>query len=345
MMYKTFRPLIYQLTPEQAHHTTITMLQLAGWFSPATALVRAMYRAKNKGPEVECMGLRFPNPVGMAAGYDKDGLGWRGLAALGFGHIEVGTVTPKAQPGNPLPRVFRLVEDEAVINRMGFPNKGADFLENRIKHARGNGFVVGVNIGKNKLTPNESALDDYLYLTRKFYPVADYLAVNVSSPNTPGLRELQTKKALEDLLGPLSAEITAAGQATGRTVPMVVKLAPDMTDEELDGALEAIMNTGIDGVIISNTTIGRPHLHSHMAYEIGGLSGKPLKTLNTEMIRKVVERTRGELPVIASGGIITPQDAQEKIDAGASLVQVYTGLIYTGPELVKDILNFCLKIK
>jgi dihydroorotate dehydrogenase len=342
-MYKMFRPLIYKLTPEQAHHTTIWMLQLAGWFSPATALVRAMYRAKNKGPQVDCMGLRFPNPVGMAAGYDKDGLGWRGLAALGFGHIEVGTVTPKAQPGNPKPRVFRLVEDEAVINRMGFPNNGADFLARKIEHARGKGFIVGVNIGKNKVTPNESALDDYLSLTRKFYPLADYLAINVSSPNTPGLRELQTKKALMELLEPLNAEIIAAGHATGRNVPMVVKLAPDMTDEELDGALEAVVSSGMDGVIISNPTISRPNLHSSMTNEIGGLSGKPLKTLNTEMIHKVIDRTGGKLPVIASGGIITPRDAQEKIDAGASLVQVYTGLIYTGPELVRDILNFGLK--
>ncbi|NMB55275.1 MAG: quinone-dependent dihydroorotate dehydrogenase [Leptolinea sp.] len=342
-MYKTFRPLIYKLTPEQAHHTTIWMLQMAGWFSPATALVRAMYRARKNGPSVECMGLNFPNPVGMAAGYDKDGLGWRGLAALGFGHIEVGTITPKAQPGNPKPRVFRLVEDEGVINRMGFPNNGADFLAGKIKHARGNGFILGVNIGKNKITPNESAIDDYLLLTRKFAPLADYLAINVSSPNTPGLRELQSRKALQDLLQPLSAEIATAGHAIGRKVPMVVKLAPDMTDEELDGALDVIMSCGMDGVIISNTTTQRPQLRSSLANETGGLSGRPLKDLNTAMVRKVVTRTAGKLPVIASGGIIEPQDAQEKIDAGASLVQVYTGLIYTGPELVRDILNYGLK--
>jgi dihydroorotate dehydrogenase len=344
-MYKTFRPLIYQLTPEQAHHTTIWLLQLAGWFPPATSLVRALYRANKKGPVVECMGIKFPNPVGMAAGYDKDGLGWRGLAALGFGHIEVGTVTPKPQPGNPKPRVFRLVEDEAVINRMGFPNKGADFLANKIRHARGNGFIVGVNIGKNKMTPNESAIDDYLHLTRQFYPLADYLAVNVSSPNTPGLRELQTRKALLELLEPLNAEITAAGHATGRNIPIVVKLSPDMTDDELEGALEAIVITGMDGVIISNTSTHRPHLHSHLGHETGGLSGKPLKHLNTNLIRKVIAITGGEIPVIASGGIITPEDAQEKIDAGATLVQVYTGLIYSGPELVKNILNFGLIYK
>lgn len=342
-MYKLFRPLIYKLTPEQAHHTTIWMLQLAGWFSPATALIRAMYRSKNKGPKVECMGLRFPNPVGMAAGYDKDGLGWRGLAALGFGHIEVGTVTPKAQPGNPQPRVFRLVEDEAVINRMGFPNNGADFLAKKIQHARGKGFVLGVNIGKNKATPNESAINDYLRLTRQFFPLADYLAINVSSPNTPGLRDLQTRKALQELLAPLNAEITAAGHSTGRNVPMVVKLSPDMTDEELDDALDVILSTSMDGVIISNTTIRRPQLHSTMANETGGLSGKPLQSINTELVRKVVSRTGGKLPVIASGGILTPEDTQEKINAGASLVQVYTGLIYTGPELVKEILDYGLK--
>jgi dihydroorotate dehydrogenase len=342
-MYKLIRPLIYTLTPEQAHQTTIRLLGLAGWFPPATAIVQAMFKARRNGPVVESMGIRFPNPLGMAAGYDKDGLGWKGLAALGFGHIEIGTVTPKAQPGNPQPRVFRLVEDNAVINRMGFPNHGSDFLAKKIQYARGHGFIVGVNIGKNKITPNEQALDDYLHLTRQFFPLADYLAVNVSSPNTPGLRNLQSRKELEELLGPLGAEITAAGHATGRVVPMVVKLSPDMTDDELEGALEAIINTGMDGVIISNTSIWRPRLHSHLANEIGGLSGKPIKTMNTELIRKVVLLTGGDLPVIASGGVMTPHDTQEKIDAGATLVQLYTGLIYSGPGLVKDILNSGLK--
>jgi dihydroorotate dehydrogenase len=344
-MYKTLRPLIYTLTPEQAHQTTIRLLGLAGWFPPATALVRAMFKARYKGPEVECMGIRFPNPLGMAAGYDKDGFGWKGLAALGFGHIEVGTVTPKAQPGNPAPRVFRLVDDNAVINRMGFPNNGADFLAKKIKDARGQGFVVGVNIGKNKLTPNETAVEDYLYLTRKFFPLADYLAVNVSSPNTPELRSLQTRKNLEELLGPVGAEVTAANHATGRSVPIVVKLAPDMTDDELEGALEAVIEAGMDGVIISNTTVRRPHLHSHMKNEIGGLSGRPIKNMNTELIKKVILLTAGELPVIASGGVMTPQDAQEKIDAGAALVQLYTGLIFYGPGLVKDTLNAGLRYK
>jgi dihydroorotate dehydrogenase len=226
---------------------------------------------------------------------------------------------------------------------MGFPNNGADFLARKIKHARGHGFIVGVNIGKNKVTPNEQAVNDYLHLTRQFFPLADYLAVNVSSPNTPGLRNLQARKDLEELLGPLGAEITAAGHATGRTVPMVVKLSPDMTDDELEGALEAVISTGMDGVIISNTSIRRPRLHSHFANEVGGLSGKPIKTMNTELIRKVVLLTGGELPVIASGGVMTPRDAQEKIDAGASLVQLYTGLIFSGPGLVKDILNTGLR--
>jgi dihydroorotate dehydrogenase len=342
-MYKTLRPLIYSLTPEQAHQTTIRLLGLAGWFSPAKALLRAMFRANRKGPEVVCMGIRFPNPLGMAAGYDKDGVAWKGLAALGFGHIEIGTVTPKPQPGNPQPRVFRLIEDNAVINRMGFPSHGADSLAQKIRYTRGHGFIVGVNIGKNKLTPNETAVQDYLHLTRKFFPLADYLAVNVSSPNTPGLRNLQTRKDLEELLGPLSAEITAAGHATGRVVPMVVKLAPDMTDDELEGALDAVINAGMDGVIISNTTIRRPHLHSNHRSETGGLSGKPIKTMNTELIRKVMTLTGGELPIIASGGVMSPGDAQEKIDAGAALVQLYTGLIFSGPGLVRDILNAGLK--
>jgi dihydroorotate dehydrogenase len=344
-MYKTFRPLIYRLTPEQAHTVTITLLGLAGRIPPAAALLRAMFRPRVNGPEVQAFGLRFPNPLGMAAGYDKDGTGWRGLACLGFGHIEVGTVTPRAQPGNPTPRLFRLVPDQAVINRMGFNNRGADFMARQLKGPRRKDVVLGVNIGKNKTTPLEEAGQDYLSLLRTFAPLADYLAVNVSSPNTPGLRSLQTRAALENLLQPLSQEKEMLAGQLGRSVPVLVKLSPDLTDGELEDALAAVISCRMDGIILTNTTIDRPPLTSPLAAETGGLSGVPLRAISTRMVQKVARRLDGQsLPIIASGGVMNAADAQEKIDAGAVLVQLYTGLIYEGPGLVKTILNAGLKI-
>ena len=344
-LYKTFRPLIFKSQPEMAHWTTIHMLQLGGAVPPARWLLNAWFKARQPGPEVKAFGLTFPNPLGMAAGYDKDGLGWRGLACLGFGHIEVGTVTPKAQPGNPTPRIFRLVEQEAVINRMGFPNRGAEFLAARLRAPRPRGLVLGVNIGKNKVTPLEEAAGDYLSLFDTFAPLSDYLAVNISSPNTPDLRKLQSRRALEDLLSPLAARRAEFAHAQGRHVPVLVKLAPDLTDEELDEALDAVIRHGMDGVIIHNTTVRRDLVAgAPKAGETGGLSGKPINALNTAMLRKVVARTGGRLPVVASGGVMTPADAQEKLDAGAVLVQLYTGLIYEGPGLVREILNAGLRI-
>src|SRR5512146_1027349 len=253
-MYKTLRPLIYRLTPEQAHTVTIALLGLAGRIPPAAALLRAIFRPRHAGPRVRAFGLDFPNPLGMAAGYDKDGIGWRGLACLGFGHIEVGTVTPRPQPGNPQPRLFRLVEDHAVINRMGFNNHGAEFLARQLRGPRPKNLVLGVNIGKNKVTPLEDAAQDYLTLLRTFAPLADYLAVNVSSPNTPGLRSLQTRTALETLLQPLTTERNELARQLGKPVPVLVKLAPDLAEAELDGSLEAILSAQMDGVIINNTT-------------------------------------------------------------------------------------------
>ncbi len=338
-MYKTLRPFIYRLTPEQAHEVTVALLRVAGALPPAAWLLRALFRPRIDGPTVQTFGLNFRNPLGMAAGYDKDGLAWRGLACLGFGHLELGTVTPKPQPGNPQPRLFRLVEDSAVINRMGFNNHGADFLARRLRGKRPKGLVLGVNIGKNKVTPLEQAHEDYLALLQTFAPLADYLAVNVSSPNTPGLRSLQTRAALEGILQPLGAEKAAQTQKLGRTVPVLVKLAPDLTDEELDGALEAICAAGMDGVIISNTTVSRPKLWSLHAGETGGLSGAPLTALSLAMTRKVVERLNGRLPVISSGGVMSAADYQARLNAGAVLVQLYTGLIYEGPGLVKQILD------
>lgn len=338
-MYKSLRPFIYRLTPEQAHEVTIALLRLSGALPPAAGLLRILFSPRRNGSPVQAFGLNFRNPVGMAAGYDKDGLAWRGLACLGFGHIEVGTVTPKPQPGNPQPRLFRLVEDRAVINRMGFNNHGADFLASHLRGKRPEGLVLGVNIGKNKVTPLEQAHEDYLSLLRTFAPLADYLAVNVSSPNTPGLRSLQTRAALEGILQPLGAEKAAQAQKLGRPVPVLVKLAPDLTSEELDGALEAICAAGMDGVIISNTTVSRPRLWSLHASETGGLSGAPLTALALEMTRAVVARLNGRLPVISSGGIMSADDYRARLDAGATLVQIYTGMIYEGPGLVKTILD------
>ena len=337
--------MIFKSQPEQAHTGTISLLRLGGSNPITAAILRSWFRPSHNGPKVDAFGLSFPNPLGMAAGYDKDGLGWRGLACMGFGHIEIGTVTPRPQPGNPKPRSFRLVEDQAAINRMGFPNKGAEFLVRRLQGSRPKGLILGVNIGKNKVTPNEEAVQDYLSLLKTFAPLSDYLAVNVSSPNTPGLRSLQSRQALEELLKPLAAERLHQVELLKRPVPILVKLAPDLSDQELEDALQAVQGTGMDGVIIGNTTIQREGLRSAKAVETGGLSGAPLSALNQENVSKTVKMAGGKLPVVASGGVMNASDAQARLDAGAVLVQLYTGLIFYGPWLVRDILNSHLVMK
>lgn len=340
-LYELLRPLIFRMAPETAHHVTVALLRAGGAVAPARWLLQQAFRPAVAANPVRAFGLTFPNPVGLAAGYDKDGLGWRGLAALGFGHIEVGTVTPRPQAGNPGPRVFRLVDDRAVINRMGFPNRGATFMARRLRGARPDGLVLGVNIGKNLTTSLEHAGEDYLRLVQTFAPLADYLAINVSSPNTPGLRTLQTRGPLEALLRPLDAERRAQSARLGRHMPLLVKLAPDLTSDELDGALDAIQAAHIDGVITSNTTLSRSGLTSPLAGESGGLSGAPARARNTRIVRDVVRRTGGRLTVVASGGIMSADDAREKLDAGAALVQLYTGLIYAGPGLVREVVEAC----
>jgi dihydroorotate dehydrogenase len=338
-MYTLFRFLLFRLDPETAHGLTLSLIRLAGRLTPVRGFLRAWFRAP--AAPVQAFGLTFANPLGLAAGYDKDGLGWRGLATLGFGHIEVGTVTPRPQAGNPRPRLFRLVDERAVINRMGFPGRGAAFLVWQLSGPRPKNLVLGVNLGKNQDTPLEDAARDYLSLVQTFAPLADYLAINVSSPNTIGLRRLQGREALQSLLAALAAQRRQEADRLGRPVPMLVKLAPDLSDAELDDALDVVLGTGMDGIIATNTSLGREGLRSPLAAETGGLSGAPLAGLSTAMIRKIAARTGGRLPVIGVGGVASARDAREKLDAGACLVQIYTGLIYEGPGLVKKILREC----
>jgi dihydroorotate dehydrogenase len=337
-MYRLFRPLLFRLDPEQAHHLTLELLRLVGRFPPlGWALGRLI--TPEVGRRVEAFGLTFPNPVGLAAGYDKDGLAWRGLASLGFGHIEVGTVTPRPQPGNAKPRLFRLPASQALINRMGFPGKGGSFVARQLAGPRPHGLVLGVNLGVNKDTPLEAASGDYLGLMEHFAPLADYLAINVSSPNTVGLRRLQAREQLEDLLRRLMAARPSASPRQSRPIPLLVKLSPDLSDDELDDALEVILVAGVDGVIATNTTVSREGLDSPLASERGGVSGMPLRQRSTEVVRQICDRTGGALPVIAVGGVNSADAAREKLDAGAALVQIYTGLVYRGPGLIREIVE------
>jgi dihydroorotate dehydrogenase len=331
-LYPLFRYLLFKLDPELAHSFTLSLMQMVGRVRPLNTIVRWTYSAP-KLP-VEAFGLRFRNPIGLAAGYDKDGLAWRGLACLGFGHIEVGTVTPIPQPGNPRPRLFRLPEERALINRLGFPGKGAEFVLRQLSNPKPAGLVLGVNIGKNIDTPLESAIEDYLALLDTFSPKVDYLAVNVSSPNTVGLRQLQERQQLDRLLKQLSSKRAEAA----RKVPILIKLAPDLSDAQLDDALQVIMANQMDGVIATNTTIGREGISNPLAQEQGGLSGKPLREKSLLMVRKIYQRTQGKLPIIGVGGITQAADAEKMLDNGAVLVQIYTGLLYEGPGLVKKIL-------
>ncbi len=334
-MYDFFRPILFKLDPETAHGLTLNLVRLAGIFPPSRWVLQAMYAAPDK--PVEAFGLKFKNPVGLAAGYDKNGVAVHGLSTLGFGHVEIGTVTPRPQPGNPKPRVFRLVEDQGVINRMGFPGKGMLYVERQMSFVvrRPSSVIVGVNLGKNKDTPLETAADDYVTLMRTFAPIADYLAINISSPNTVGLRRLQGREMLENLLHQINVERGTWNLKR----PILVKLAPDLSDDELDDALGAILENGMDGVIATNTTLARDGLRSKHQGETGGLSGRPLTVRSEAILDKVVKRLEGRIPVVSVGGIMSPDDAKRRLDKGAALVQVYTGLVYAGPRLVKNIVK------
>lgn len=337
-MYKQLlKPLFFLLDPEKAHHLTMALFKTLLAIPLLGALVRRFYRCEDPSLERELFGLTFPNPVGLAAGFDKDGKYIRAMAALGFGFLELGTVTPRPQGGNPKPRLFRLPPDEGLINRMGFNNEGVEALVERLKRKRPRGVIIGGNIGKNKTTPNEKAVDDYVYCFEKLFPYVDYFVVNVSSPNTPNLRALQDKEPLTALLSTLQK----LNREKAVPKPLLLKIAPDLTDSQLDDILEIAETTRLDGIIATNTTISREGLTtaSEKIEEIGagGLSGRPLRERATEVIRYLHEKSKGRLPIIGVGGIASPADAREKLAAGASLVQVYSGMVYAGPGLIKGI--------
>lgn len=338
-MYKLLlKPLFFQLSAETAHHLVFRLVKWTQAIPGVSALTRALFRVDDPKLEVEVFGLKFPNPVGLAAGFDKDARLYKELANYGFGFIEIGTVTPVGQPGNPKPRLFRLPEDEALINRMGFNNEGVEAAASRLRK-RNPGLIIGGNIGKNKVTPNDQAVNDYVACYKALYPVVDYFVVNVSSPNTPNLRELQDKEPLTQLLN--SLEQLNKQQSSRK--PILLKIAPDVTDGQLVDIVEIVSDSGIDGVIATNTTIDRSDLktdaQSVESIGAGGLSGKPVRDKSTAVIRRLSELSKGQFPIVAVGGIFTAEDAKEKLDAGASLVQVYTGFIYEGPGMVSRILK------
>ncbi|GAB3683102.1 quinone-dependent dihydroorotate dehydrogenase [Salinisphaera aquimarina] len=328
-MYALARAGLFKVDPERAHRLTL------GSLARTAAVARKVYGDRVPDAPVEVMGLRLANPIGLAAGMDKDGRCIDGLAALGFGFLELGTVTPVAQPGNDKPRMFRLVEQRALINRLGFNNGGVEALVRRIRAARYGG-VLGINIGKNAKTPPEHAVDDYLACLRAVHEVASYITVNVSSPNTRGLRELQGAEHLDTLLAALTEERDRLADTHGRRVPLAVKIAPDLDDDQLDAIAERLLHHRIDAVIATNTTIARHKLPVRWWFQAGGLSGVPLRQRSTEIIVGLRRRLGDEVPIIGVGGIDSPQDAIQKLEAGANALQIYTGLIYHGPALIRE---------
>lgn len=331
-MYKSIiRPVLFNFDPEKVHHFTFSFLRIINKIPFVSTLIKNWYAVNDKRLEREVFGLKFKNPIGLAAGFDKDAKLYKELSNFGFGFIEIGTLTPKPQGGNPKKRLFRLKEDGGIINRMGFNNGGVFDAVERLK--KNKNVLIGGNIGKNKATPNEKAISDYEICFDALYEVVDYFVVNVSSPNTPNLRALQDKEPLTELLQTLQNK----NQTKPKVKPILLKIAPDLTNEQLLDIIDIVQNTKIAGVIATNTTISRENLISENQKETGGLSGKPLTHRSTEVIRFLSEKSNNAFPIIGVGGIHSPEDAIEKLNAGASLIQLYTGFIYEGPKLVKAI--------
>jgi dihydroorotate dehydrogenase len=337
-VYKSLiKPLFFLLSPEKAHSLALVLFRIVLSLPFGKGIARSLFQFQHPALERELFGLRFPNPVGLAAGFDKDGKYLPLMDQMGFGFLEIGTVTPLGQAGNPRPRLFRLPKDEALINRMGFNNEGVDALVRRLKDYRRGRIIIGGNIGKNKVTPNEEAVNDYTKCFEALFPYVDYFVVNVSSPNTPNLRELQDKEPLQKLL----SHLQSLNEQKDAPKPILLKIAPDLTNEQLDDILDIAAQTNLAGLIATNTTIERTGLETPEAKveEIGpgGLSGKPLTDRSTEVIRYLHSASKGSIPIIGVGGIASPEEALQKLEAGASLVQIYTGLIYEGPQLIKRI--------
>jgi dihydroorotate dehydrogenase len=340
-MYPLARPFLFGLDAETAHGLGLKALDLAYRTGTTPLVARPITPMPTK-----VMGLTFPNPVGLAAGMDKNGAHIDALFALGFGFVEIGTVTPRPQPGNPKPRMFRLPQYQAVINRLGFNNEGVDALVRNVEAARRDRGLLGINIGKNKDTANERAASDYLYCLERVYPLADYVTVNISSPNTAGLRELQEEQALRQLIGTLRDAQEDLAAQHGKRVPMLVKIAPDLSDSDIDAVARVLGDMQVDGVIATNTTVSRLSVQDHpLARETGGLSGAPLFEKSTGVLRRLTSALAGELPVIAAGGITDGAKALAKLEAGAALVQLYSGLIYRGPDLVRECAQACTKFR
>ena len=334
MFYSAIRKVFFKFDAETIHEMTIKALKSTG-----TTPLKALYCQNVPSKPVTVMGIDFPNPIGLAAGLDKNGECIPAFGAMGFGFVEVGTVTPRPQPGNEKPRIFRLPEANAVINRMGFNNKGVDYLVDQVRKAQFKG-VLGINIGKNKETPEDNAKDDYIHCMQKVYNFASYITINISSPNTPGLRSLQYGDALNELLSSLKAEQAILAEKHGKYVPIAVKIAPDLTEPEVESIAECLISNNIDGVIATNTTLSREGVEGlEYGEEMGGLSGTPVKEKSTLVIKLLAKALDNKLPIIGVGGISNGADAKEKIDAGAKLVQVYTGFIYQGPDLIKDVVK------
>jgi len=341
-MYKfLIRPLLFLVDPERIHHFTFNLLKFQGKIPGVNKISGLLFENESRTLERNLFGLHFKNPVGLAAGFDKDARLIDELCSFGFGFIEIGTLTPKPQPGNDKPRLFRLPKDQALINRMGFNNKGVLEAVKHLKKRKSN-VIVGGNIGKNKVTPNEKAFEDYNYCFEALYPYVDYFVVNVSSPNTPGLRELQEKEPLKNLLN----QVKSLSNAKQKPKSVLLKIAPDLTSSQLDDIIEILKETNTDGVIATNTTISREGLETPKE-EIekigaGGVSGKPVKEKSTEVIRYLRSKLGKAYPIIGVGGIMTPEDALDKLEAGADLIQIYTGFIYEGPGFVKTINEYLL---